>query len=294
MGDTADELVAEWVAHPENTARSMLVTVFGDTVIPVATRVWLAQLFELTGVFGFSGRLVRTSMFRLAAENWLSNERVGRQSRYTLTPTALEESQQASMRIYHETHPDWSGRWSVVLLNAPTLDDGQRGELRTHLGWHGFVELGSDVLASPSTSVTRTAELCELAAAGTRLPIGEFEFAALDDVVADGFFDHTLALADTTAAYAAFVDFHNRVADTMDGVSGPTAFGLRSMLIHDLRRIKLGAPDLPAELLPADWAGTEAYALAGRMYPLLSAAAAPWLSQVLDVEYPSELPHRFR
>ncbi len=293
MGDTADGLVLEWVARPQNTARSVLVTMFGDTVIPVSTSVWLAQVFQMTDVFEFSRRLVRTSMFRLAAENWFVNERIGRQSKYTLTPNALEESQQASTRIYHESHPDWLGRWCVVFLNAPGIDDAQRAELRTHLGWHGFVELSRDLLASPSTTTARAAELAGLVTTGTRLPVAEFEFADLEHVVADGFLDHCLALADTTAAYREFVEFHARVETTLPTISGSTAFALRSMLIHDLRRIKLAVPDLPRDLLPTDWTGTQAYALARRLYPKLSASSASWLTGVLDVDYPAAFSHRF-
>ncbi|MYL04319.1 MAG: hypothetical protein F4011_09090 [Acidimicrobiaceae bacterium] len=67
------------------SARSLLVTVLGDSVLPVTETLWLSGLFELAAPFGFSERLVRTSMFRLVSEGWVSNERVGRRSRYSLT-----------------------------------------------------------------------------------------------------------------------------------------------------------------------------------------------------------------
>ena len=86
-GNTGDIAVA--IRHrreqPDISARSVLVTVLGDSVLPVTKTVWLSSLFELARPFGFSERLVRTSMFRLAAEGWVSNERVGRRSRYSLT-----------------------------------------------------------------------------------------------------------------------------------------------------------------------------------------------------------------
>ena len=293
--DRAGSLVAEWVSRPDNTARSVLVTIFGDTILPVSTGVWLAQLFRLTDVFGFSHRLVRTSMYRLASEGWLTSERSGRQSRYELTGPAREESDEASGRIYRSTHPDWAGTWCLVFLDAPHLDVGLRDRFRRHLGWHGFTTFGRSVLASPATSTARARELCRLVDPAVRVPMGTFEFSDLDDVVADGFFDTTLALTELTEAYAGFVDFHDRVerVATRDELDGSAAFAMRTMLIHDLRRIRLRSADLPAELLPADWAGTVADELAGRLYPLLGRLAAAWLSDVLDVTYPTSISGRF-
>ena len=137
MSDTRADLIRSWVAEPKNTARSVLVTIFGDTILPVTTSIWLAQLFQLTDAFAFSRRLVRTSLFRLAAEGWFTNERVGRESRYSLTPLAIEESRQAAQRIYQTSDPNWAGSWIAVFLDAPALTDSDRAQLAQHLRWHG-------------------------------------------------------------------------------------------------------------------------------------------------------------
>ena len=71
------------------------------------------------------------------------------------------------------------------------------------------------------------------------------------------------------------------------------AFALRTMLIHDLRKIRLRSPDMPRQLLPPDWVGNEAYGLAADLYRRLEAAAALALSRILQVDYPSRMPHRF-
>lgn len=118
-----NESVEAWVAEPQNTARSVIVTIFGDTIIPATSSVWLAQLFQLTDTFDFSARLVRSSLRRLVEAGWFTTERVGRESRYTLTPFAIEESEQAEKRIYRTPHPDWSGCWTVPL---PQFSDGLR------------------------------------------------------------------------------------------------------------------------------------------------------------------------
>jgi len=70
MPDVADAAVARWIrrelaAHPPR-ARSLLVTVWGDTLAPHGGDVWLSTLIQLLAPFGVNERLVRTSVFRLA------------------------------------------------------------------------------------------------------------------------------------------------------------------------------------------------------------------------------------
>ena len=61
-------LVQGWRSAPHISARSVLVTVLGDALLPVSKSAWLSQLFQLAVPYNFSSRLVRTSLFRLADE----------------------------------------------------------------------------------------------------------------------------------------------------------------------------------------------------------------------------------
>ena len=106
-------MVRQRCAEPDISARSVLVTVLGDSVLPVTKTLWLSSLFELAEPFGFSERLVRTSMFRLAAEGWMSNERIGRRSRYSMTLLAVRESEDADRRIYSKESGNWDRSWDV-------------------------------------------------------------------------------------------------------------------------------------------------------------------------------------
>ena len=293
MTNDPAQLLESWAAAPENTARSVLVTIFGDTVLPVGESVWLAQLFKLTELFGFSGRLVRTSLFRLAAEGWFTNERVGRQSRYVLTPLAIEESEQAEQRIYHSPDPDWTGEWTVVFLEAPIIAENTRTQLAQHLHWQGFISLSRGIIASPNVTLDSARDLCDRVAPGVHVPLASLEFHELDSVVADGFFVQALAIDGLTKSYDEFTRFYETVDTDQLAHHPAVALGWRTMLIHDLRRIKLSSPDIPVALLPADWPGTAAHNLARDLYPVLSAAASPWLSELLEVEYPRAFPNRF-
>lgn len=293
MAEDPQTLIDEWVARPENTARTVLVTIFGDAIAPLTSGVWLAQLFQLTDVLGFSERLVRTSMTRLVSEGWLDNERVGRQSRYSLTEAARNETVEASRRIYHESTPVWSGTWAVAFIDGPSLDADVRDRIATHLGWHGFVALGRSVMASATVDAARARELCRTAAPDVVVPTGTFEFSDLAELVEDGFFDAALDLDATASAFRDLLAVHRRTAAAIERADGPRAFALRTMLVHDLRRVRLRSIDLPAALLPPDWPGTASFELAASLYPRLDSRSAPWLAGVLGLDDASAPRDRF-
>lgn len=291
--DVAAAYVLEWSARPDISARSVLVTIFGDSILPVTRSLWLAQLFQLTELFGFSHRLVRTSMYRLAAEGWLTNERVGRQSCYHLTELAARESSQAEARIYQATSADWSGRWSLVFLENSSLDAQEQDRISEHLLWHGFIRLGRGVFGSPTATPAEVRELCLPLHPSSHVPIASANFADLGELVDSGFFSSGFNTPEVESVYGEFVERYEPFCSGGVPEQPLGAFALRTMLVHDIRRIRLRFPDVPSQLLRSDWIGDRAERVARTLYPVLSAAAAPGLSEVLEIEYPAVLPKRF-
>ena len=57
---------------------------------------------------------------------------------------------------------------------------------------------------------------------------------------------------------------------------------MRTLLIHEYRRVLLRDPQLPAALLPLDWPGAAAYALCRDFYRLTHACAERHLLAVLE------------
>ncbi|EQD32163.1 phenylacetic acid degradation operon negative regulatory protein PaaX, partial [mine drainage metagenome] len=58
-----------------------------------------------------------------------------------------------------------------------------------------------------------------------------------------------------------------------------SAFVVRTLLIHDYRKIHLRDPLLPPALLPESWIGVEAYALCAGLYTAVFTAAEQHLSE---------------
>lgn len=276
--DTNPTPALSWAQEPDISARSTLVTILGDTVAPLGGTVWLSQLIALTEPFGFSDRLVRTSLFRLAAEGWVSNERVGRQSRYSLTDYGRRETEAAEQRIYRRPSGDWDGWWTLVFL-AP---DGADSDAATrHLRWRGFARLADGVQARPGDHTAETRKLLDsIATTAPTTPGPPVATARFDDgaPVAGDAFRHDSGLVDAEEAYHRFLDRYDPV--DLDELTPMQAFTLRTRIVHDLRRARLQDPDLPAELLPTDWVGHRAIELAATIHRVVAEPAWRWVEEL--------------
>ena len=286
-------LVQSWRSAPHISARSVLVTILGDALLPVSKSAWLAQLFKLAMPYNFSSRLVRTSLFRLADEGWVTGERHGRQSKYMLTPFAEREFADAAARIYSNDRPALDGQWTLVLFDGIRISIRERDRLARHLGWHGFVALERGVLASPICCVDTVRQILAEAFPQVLSAVVEAEFPDIGVLVGEGFFASAFAFGDIEKAYRSFVDTYAEFDDGLAKLSPMDAYCARTMLIHDLRRITLRMPPLPGELLPRPWPGDEAYALAARLYPPLCATSAAMLGEALEIDYPVLMSSRF-
>lgn len=282
-----------WCSAPHISARSVLVTILGDALLPVSNSVWLAQLFKLAEPCNFSARLVRTSLFRLADEGWVTSERHGRQSKYTLTPFAEREFADAAVRIYSNDQPALEGQWTLVLFDGTRISLRERERLARHLGRHGFVALDRGVLASPICGVDTVRQILAEAFPQVLSAVAAAEFTDIGVLLQEGFFASAFAFGDIEKAYRSFVDTYAEFDGELSRLSPMDAYCTRTMLIHDLRRITLRMPSLPRELLPTPWSGDEAYTLAARLYPQLCARSAALLGEVLELGYPALIRSRF-
>jgi phenylacetic acid degradation operon negative regulatory protein len=134
-----DKWIRQFLANDPPRSKSVVMTVFGDSITPRGGAVWLGSLIALLAPFGISDRLVRTSVFRLAEEGWLEASRQGRRSLYTLTASGLRRFERAYQRIYSPGNLRWDGRWTL-LLTAPEIPVESRRPWRKSLraqAWPG-------------------------------------------------------------------------------------------------------------------------------------------------------------
>jgi phenylacetic acid degradation operon negative regulatory protein len=255
---------------------SLLITLFGDGIAPRGGTVTLGSLIRLAAAFGLTERLVRTAVARLAREGWLAARRSGRRSEYRLTPGGAERFAEATRRIYGENPRRWDGRWTLVLLGAG--GGRQMDEVRRELRWLGFGQLTPALFARPGGAAQHGRRtLGRLPGArGALLLQGESRNLAADRRLAARGWN----LAELARRYrrflAAFAPLESALGDAP--IAPEVAFVVRTLLIHEYRKIHLQDPLLPPALLPHGWVGTAAYGLCRRLYARVFAAAETYLS----------------
>jgi phenylacetic acid degradation operon negative regulatory protein len=245
-------------------AWSLIVTLYGDAVVPRGGSLWLGSLTELMALFHIDAGHVRTAMSRLTADGWLVRERIGRNSYYRLSPRSHKDFLAAAQRIYVGHEQRFDGRLRLALLGSAV--DG-RAALRPALEQAGFAPL------SPTAFVAVADPPADL-----RDRDGLFLLTAeADDAMALA--AAAFRLAPIAAAYRAFIALLSPLARALEGaddtpvLSTGDALIARILLIHEFRRIVLRDPGLPAALLPPDWPGGIARALTARIYRAVAGTA---------------------
>jgi len=255
---------------------SLLITIFGDAIAPRGGAVTLGSLIRLAAPFGLTERLVRTSVARLARDGWLAAQRSGRRSEYRLTRGGGERFAEATQRIYGESPREWDGRWTLLVLPSSRQ---RRAQLRESLGWLGFGQLSPSLLAHPGCTPGQARRWLR----GVR---GAEAALLLHGISTDLGNDRRLAtrgwdLKHLARRYRRFVAGFAPVESLLGpGATIPadTAFLVRTLLIHEYRKIHLRDPLLPPALLPSNWIGASAYEVCRRLYARVFPAAESYLS----------------
>ncbi len=256
---------------------SLIVTLFGDAIAPRGGVVTLRSLIRIAKPFRLTERLVRTSVARLANEDWLVARRDGRQSEYRLTSGGEQRFAEATRRIYSAAPASWNGAWTLLIL--PAARRAKREPVRDELRWLGFGQLSPDTFAHPNCTLEQVKLwLKDLSGAQDALSLTSSTGSVAVDrrLVRIGW-----DLGDLTRRYRRFLKtfepIESAVANSMS-IDSQEALIVRTLLIHEYRKIHLQDPLLPPALLPPDWVGTAAYELTRRLYSQVFEAAEGFLS----------------
>ena len=268
-------LLRHFQAQRPLRAGSLLITLFGDAIAPRGGAATLGSLIRLAAPFGLAERAVRTAVARLARDGWLASRRAGRRSEYRLTRAGARRFAEATRRIYAESPRSWNGRWTLVLLPP-----GAGRQTREQLRWLGFGQVSPALLAHPGCTLRAArASLRNVPGADGALLLHSFGAGLAGDreLIARGW-----NLAALSRRYERFVHRFSAIEPMLDagGVTIGTAFLVRTLLIHEYRKIHLQDPLLPPALLPQDWVGSAAYGLCRRLYGRVFLPAEEYLSAV--------------
>jgi phenylacetic acid degradation operon negative regulatory protein len=266
MAHPLARIIEQLKREPSRTG-SIVITLFGDAIVPRGGSVWLGTLLEFFGTIDIDSGVVRTAMSRLAADGWLERHKVGRNSFYRLVKKGRQTFDAATRHIYDPPLSDWTGRFELLLIGS----SGDRDASREALKNAGFGSPLPGVWIAPSG-----VPIPEEAAGAIRL-----EVSAEDDS-GRRLLRESWPLDRTADAYLKFIKTFEPLRGWIgrrEPLSDVDAFTARILLIHHYRRVVLRDPLLPTALLPADWPGRAARKLCGEIYRGLLPASEQWLDR---------------
>jgi phenylacetic acid degradation operon negative regulatory protein len=272
----AADLVARFRRQRPLRGGSLIVTLFGDSLLPRGGAISLGSLIELAAPFGLNERLVRTATARLANDGWLEGRRAGKLSEYHLSKNGRARFAEATRRIYSEPETAWSGRWTLVVV--PPMRAAERNEIREELVWRGFGEISANVFAHPELDSQTLRDSGGLLSKVVAFDASLTEEHAPQRLVALGW-----DLQDLGLRYQRFVARFAIVLAELKRHRGPEprdCFLVRTLLIHEYRRLHLRDPLLPGQLLRSNWPGAQAATLCRNIYALVFAASESYLASV--------------
>jgi phenylacetic acid degradation operon negative regulatory protein len=285
-----NRVLSRWIAgqlaqHPLR-ANSGVITVYGDMIAPHGGTVWLGSLIRLVGPLGLNPRMVRTSVFRLSKEKWLVSEQIGRRSYYSLTATGRRRFEHAFRRIYDDPRIAWQGEWQLVMMPGDGLAPGVREALRKELQWEGFAAIAPGIMAHPSAPGDSLFDILQGTGTHDRIVVlhartlGALSGRPLRELVGECW-----NLEQVAGGYRSFTVRFRPVARVLRGTAAldpEQCFVIRTLLMHEFRRVQLRDPQLPRQLLPADWPGDAARALCRDIYRLCQRGTEEHLMAVLE------------
>lgn len=250
--------------------KSLVMTLFGDVIRPHGGALWLGSLIQLLAPFGVNDRLVRTSVYRLAEEGWLSAQREGRRSMYTLRPQASQRFQKAHQRIYLPSYLAWDGLWTNVFFLPSSINTKQRADLRKALLWEGFGTLSPFAFIHPNPDLASLDQLIEQNQCSNSVYVTQLQDTKISQSKPLAHLvQECWQLDEVSERYRHFIEHFQPVLADLEkntDFSDEMAFVIRILLIHEYRRAQLHDPQLPLELLPKNWAGKQAYELCQQAY----------------------------
>jgi len=235
-------------------SQRLLGTLLGDYWFWRTEHLPSAALVEMLGEFGLAEPAARAAIRRAAARGLVVASRAGRTTAYGVPERTRELVIRHVTRLMRFGAGDrsWDGRWTFALFSVPEEQREVRRTLRTRLRWLGWAPLYDGVWVTPwdvgdqaldvlaelgiDTATVARAELAE------RLPAGGHPLRAWD-------------LDALRARYEEFLDRYRGLAERVRAgeVEPAEALTSRTRLMTHWREFPDLDPELPAEVLPADW-----------------------------------------
>jgi phenylacetic acid degradation operon negative regulatory protein len=237
------------------SARSLLLTVLGELVVPGSEPVWTASLLYVLGGLGVSEQAARQAISRASDTGWITSERLGRDVRWSVTPLLTETFEEITERVASlYTAPEhWDGNAVILWVSIPQGKKTARKRLYSALGWSGFGNPTPGLWISPHVD-----RLSEAKAIIDELGLRESVIAFVGRLAGIGIagpqiVEQAWNLDAVAAHYATLLDTY----EFLDPEPGDDLLFSYLALGDEWRKFPAMDPQLPRDALP-DWIGRRA------------------------------------
>jgi phenylacetic acid degradation operon negative regulatory protein len=280
------KFIGEWVETRRATSRkagSVLISFFSDFVVAHGGAITLGSLVEAGALVGISEQAMRSSVNRHVADGWLCTVAQGRRSICRFSERGQKRHDVISRRIFLNDHRDWSGEWDMIATNIVANDPLRHADLVRDIQWAGFGKLSENVFVRPKLDGKKpccSVELKDMLDASMVCFTGVNKKCTPDSalrLMLKTVWDLELV----QARYERFINIYQPLLKWVlkaRELAGETSFTIRSMLIHDYRRVRLLDPLLPKELVPANWNGEKAFSIARELYERLASPSEHYIT----------------
>ncbi|BAT57504.1 transcriptional repressor PaaX [Variibacter gotjawalensis] len=270
------EQILDHVRQEPSRTWSIIISLYGDAIVPRGGSVWLGTVLAFFNALGISDGVVRTAMSRLASDGWLTRTKVGRNSYYRLAEKGVETFRRATEHIYRPSPPPWPGAFDLLIAGEGANTEA----LRAAMAEAEFGSPAPGVFVAPAGSAAPQGNVIRLRATG-------------DADAQRALAAKSWPLDEIGEAYRRFVAAFEPLRSALaagGALSDLDALVARVLLIHEYRRIVLRDPILPVEVLPDGWQGTKARRLCAEIYGPVVVGSEGWLDQNAIDEAGNPLP----
>ena len=255
-------------------AKSLIATIFGDIIESYGGRIWLGNLIQLVQLFGINERLLRTSVYRLTEEGWLTKTRKGRRSIYGLSREGKEQTALAHNLIYRNDQKTWNGVWNIVVASGEDIPATRLIQLQHRLSLMGFGVLSKNIFAHPDMDDELVNNVIRELGLEKRVPVMRSQTINFRNEIHGAGLNRELVklccpYTEADTLYRHFIAAYRPLYALLSKkkpVTDEACFRIRVLLIHDYRRLLFKDPQLPDELLPPDWSGKIAGDMVRELY----------------------------
>ena len=231
------------------------VQYFGSSITPRA-------ILRFTSELGISSNASRAAICRLAKQGWLERVAADRQIFYALTPVGRERLEEIRPRIFSSRHGTWDGQWTILTYSVPERLSHHRDRLRRELTFLGFGSITRGTWISPNMLVEPTLRHLSLRSLDQYVHL--FRARQVSSQSHSILIKRCYNLGAVHRRYGRFIKYWRGYRVRMSATNLPSnrdCFVAKMRLLYDFGDFLYLDPFLPAELLPSDWLGYDAWRL---------------------------------